>query len=55
MQELLPIIREVGAAGAVVYLAIWVIKHQGTIISENTKTLERLATLIERALVKLDS
>lgn len=42
----LDVAREFGAAGAVVVLAIWVIRWQGRIISKNTSVLERLSVLI---------
>jgi hypothetical protein len=46
--EWLTVLRELGSAGAVAGLAIYVIVYQGNIIRENTGVLRELVVLIKQ-------
>lgn len=46
-KDLFQHIREMGAAGAVLILAVYVIYVQGAIIQANTAALARLTTVVE--------
>lgn len=46
--EWMAIVRELGPAGAVTALAIYVIVYQGNIIRENTGVLRELVVLIKQ-------
>ena len=51
--EIMPIIRELGSAGATVVLAVWVIQKQDKTLQDVARAMAKLEATMDRAIEKI--